>query len=86
MCKIEHLKVIEFKQIFGTFDVDMVAMFNSSRIREDAVNNLIVRGEAEHNDYIVVMFKSQYERLFDLGYSPIEELQQDLMLEQKEQM
>ena len=86
MCKIEHLKVIEFKQIFGTFDVNMVAMFNSSRIREDAVNNLIVRGEAEHNDYIVVMFKSQYERLFDLGYSPIEELQQDLMLEQKEQM
>ena len=86
MSKIEHLKVIEFKQIFGTFDVDMVAMFNSSRIREDAVRELITKGTVEHNDYIVVMFKSQYERLFDLDNIPVDDFQQDLMLEQKEQM
>ena len=86
MCKIKHLKVIEFEQTFGTIEMPMVAMFNSSRIREDAVRDLIMNGTAEHNDYIVVMFKSQYERLFDLGSSPIEELQQDLIEEQKEQM
>lgn len=86
MCKIKHLKIIEFEQIFGNIEMEMIAMFNSSRIREDAVRELITNGMVEHNDYIVVMFKSQYERLFDLGLSPIEELQQDLILEQKEQL
>lgn len=83
---IKHLKIIEFKQTFGTIEIDMVAMFNSSRIREDAVRELIMNGTVEHNDYIVVMFKSQYERLFDLDNTPVDSFQQDLILEQKEQM
>ena len=86
MCKIKHLKVIEFEQTFGTLEIEMVAMFNSSRIREDAVRELVINGTVEHNDYIVVMFRSQYERLFDLDNTPIDDFQQDLMLEQKEQM
>lgn len=83
---IKHLKIIEFKQMFGTIEMEMVAMFNSSRIREDAVKEIIMNGTVEHNDYIVVMFKSQYERLFDLDNTPVDSFQQDLMLEQKEQM
>ena len=86
MCKIKHLKIIEFEQSFGTTEIPMVAMFNSSRMSENVVREHIEKGTAEHNDFIVVMFKSQYERLFDLGESPIDELQQDLMMEQKEQM
>ena len=86
MCKIKHLKVIEFEQIYGGVDIPMVAMFNSSRISEDTVREHIENGSAEHSDFIVVMFKSQYERLYDLGESPIDELQQDLIEEQKEQM
>ena len=86
MTKAKHLKVIEFEHSYGTIQVPMIAMFNASRIREDAVRELVINGTVEHNDYIVVMFKSQYERLFDLGESPIDNLQQDLMMEQREQM
>ena len=64
---IKHLKVVEFEQeLTPTLKLPMIAMFNSSRIDEDRVKQLVVSGKAEHNDFIVVMYKSQYENLYDL--------------------
>lgn len=86
MCKIKHLKVIEFEQSYGGVNIPMIAMFNSSRISEDTVREYIENGKVDHSDFVVVMFKSQYDRLYDLGESSIDELHQDLIEEQKEQM
>ena len=79
--------VIEFEKEYTPFTkVEMVAMFNSTRIDADTVSEYIAKGMAEHNEFIVVMFKSQYERLFDLEDTPNKEFYEDLMMEQKEQM
>ena len=87
MSKIKHLKVVEFeKELTPTLKLPMIAMFNSSRIDEDRVKQLVVSGKAEHNDFIVVMFKSQYENLYDLEETLKNEFYQDLMMEQREQM
>lgn len=85
--KIKHLKVVEFEQeLTPTLKLPMIAMFNSSRIDEDRVKQLVVSGKAEHNDFIVVMFKSQYENLYDLEETLKNEFYQDLLMEQREQM
>ena len=86
MNKIKHLKVLEFEQTFGTIEMPMIAMFNSSRIREDAVRELVINGTVEHNDFIVVMFKSQYENLKDLikpNVNKEKDFYEDLKLEQQ---
>lgn len=85
--KIKHLKVVEFEQeLTPPLKLPMIAMFNSSRIDEDRVKQLVVSGKAEHSDFIVVMFKSQYENLYDLEETLKNEFYQDLMMEQREQM
>ena len=85
--KIKHLKVVEFEQeLTPTLKLPMIAMFNSSRIDEDRVKQLVVSGKAEHNDFIVMMFKSQYENLYDLEETLKNEFYQDLLMEQREQM
>ncbi len=87
MTKAKHLKVIEFEQDYTPFTkMEMVALFNSSRIDEEIVREQILNGVAEHNDFIVVMFKSQYERLFDFDESKNDDFYNDLRLEQREQM
>lgn len=63
-CK--HIMMIEFTQTYSFVDVPMVALYNETRISEEEVRNKIVDGTAEHSDFIVVMFKSQYENLKDL--------------------
>ena len=85
--KIKHLKVVEFEQkLTPTLKLPMIAMFNSSRINEETVKQLIASGGAEHNDFIVVMYKSQYENLYDLEETLKNEFYQDLLMEQREQM
>ena len=80
----KHLKMIEFTQVIGGIDVPMVALYNESRIDEETVLNRIESGMAEHDDFIVVMFKGQYENLLD--YQPDNTFFEDLLLEQQEQM
>lgn len=84
MNKIKHLKVIEYEHKYPQVGIiPMIAMFNASRIDEEEVKKLILSSEAEHNDFIVTMFKSQYENLFDLEDM---EFYNDLNMEQKETM
>ena len=67
MTKAQHLKVIEYEKSFTPFTkIPMVAMFNSTRIDEDMVRELITSGKVEHHPFVVVLFKSQYENLYDL--------------------
>lgn len=62
----KHLMMIEFTQTYSSVDVPMVALYNETRISEETVREKIKNGTAEHDDFIVVMFKSQYENLKDL--------------------
>ena len=62
----KHLMMIEFTQTYSFVDVPMVALYNETRISEEEVRNKIVDGTAEHSDFIVLMFKSQYDNLKDL--------------------
>lgn len=88
MSKIEHLKAIEFEwHVTKGWPIDMVALYNESRIDEATVRELINTCPAEsRSQFVVIMFKSQYENLFDLGKSPKEEFYGELNDEQKETM
>lgn len=70
MNRIKHLKVIEYEQQYPRVGIKpMIAMFNASRIDEEEVKKLILSGEAEHSDFIVTMFKSQYKSLYDFDFT-----------------
>ena len=62
----KHMMAIEFTQIISGIDIPMIALYNETRISEEEVRNKIIEGIAEHSDFIVLMFKSQYENLKDL--------------------
>lgn len=86
MLKNENLMVIEYEVTYAdVHKIPMIAMFNNTRITEEKVANMIRTGEVEHSDFVVTMFKSQYENLKNI--LPIDnDFYQDLMMEQKEQM
>ena len=82
----KHLMMIEFTQTYSFVDVPMVALYNETRISEEEVRNKIVDGTAEHSDFIVLMFKSQYDNLKDLiepNPQKEKDLYEDLVLEQQ---
>ena len=83
------MMMIEFTQLLANTDIPMVALYNETRISEEEVRNKIVDGTAQHSDFIVIMFKSQYENLKDLielDTQKEKEFYKDLILEQQEQM
>lgn len=87
MNKIKHLKAIEYTITHtGWYEVEMVALYNESRISEDSVRELIEKDKVDINPFVAVMYKNVYENLFDLDNTPVNEFYQDLILEQKEQM
>lgn len=82
----KHMMMIEFTQLLANTDIPMVALYNETRISEEEVRNKIVDGTAEHSDFIVVMFKSQYENLKDLIEPTVnkeKDFYEDLRLEQQ---
>ena len=82
----KHIMMIEFTRLIANIDIPMMALYNETRISEKEVRKKIVDGTAEHSDFIVMMFKSQYENLKDLVKpNPQEEkdLYEDLVLEQQ---
>lgn len=82
----KHLMMIEFTHLTAGTDIPMVALYNETRISEEEVRNKIVEGTAEHSDFIVVMFKSQYENLKDLvepNPQKEKDFYEDLVLEQQ---
>lgn len=82
----KHLMMIEFTQLIAGTVITMVALYNETRISEEEVRNKIVDGTAEHCDFIVVMFKSQYENLKDLVETNVnkeKDFYEDLVLEQQ---
>ena len=82
----KHIMMIEFTRLFANIDIPMVALYNETRISEEEVRKKIVGDTAEHSDFIVVMFKSQYDNLKDLTETnPQKEkdLYEDLVLEQQ---
>lgn len=62
----KHLMMIEFTQLLASTPIPSVALYNETRISEEEVRKKIKDGTAEHSDFIVVMFKSQYDNLKDL--------------------
>ena len=81
------MMMIEFTQPIAGTDIPMVALYNETRISEEEVRNKIKNGRAENDDFIVVMFKSQYENLKDLvkpNVNKEKDLYEDLVLEQQE--
>lgn len=82
----KYMMMIEFTQLLAGTDIPMVALYNETRISEEEVRNKIVEGTAEHSDFIVVMFKSQYENLKDLVEPDTQkekDFYEDLKLEQQ---
>ena len=82
----KHLMMIEFTKLLADTDIPMIALYNETRINEEEVRNKIVDGTAEHCDFIVVMFKSQYENLKDLvepDPQKEKDFYEDLILEQQ---
>ena len=60
----KHIMMIEFTQIIGgEYSMDLVALFNDTKISEDEVRKTIKAGRAEHSDDIVLMTKKQYNSL-----------------------
>ena len=84
----KHIVMIEFTRLLANIDIPMVALYNETRISEEEVRNKIVDGTAEHSDFIVVMFKSQYDNLKDLiepNPQKEKDLYEDLVLKQQEE-
>lgn len=82
----KHIMMIEFTKTYSFVDVPMVALYNATRISEEEVRNKIKNGRVENDDFIVVMFKSQYENLKDLVEPDIQkekDFYEDLKLEQQ---
>ena len=82
----KYLMMIEFTQLLAGTPIPSVALYNETRISEEEVRKKIKDGTAEHCDFIVVMFKSQYENLKDLiENTPQKEkdFYEDLVLEQQ---
>lgn len=59
----EHIMMIEFTQVIGPYSMNVVALFNDTKIDEEVVRDLIQTGRAEHSDDIVLMTKKQYDSL-----------------------
>lgn len=60
----KHMMMIEFTQVIGgEYSMDLVALFNDTKIDEEKVRDLIQTGRAEHSDDIVLMTKRQYDSL-----------------------
>lgn len=84
----KHLMMIEFTQTYSYVDVPMVALYNETRISEEMVREKIKNGTAENDDFIAVMFKSQYDNLQDKDLikptvNKEEDFYEDLILEQQ---
>ena len=80
----KHMMMIEFTRLLASTDIPMVALYNETRISEEEVRNKIVDGTAEHSDFIVVMFKSQYDNLKDLiEPNSQKDFYEELVLEQQ---
>ena len=80
----KHLMMIEFTQVLASTPIPMVALYNETRISEEEVRKKIKDGTAEHCDFIVVMFKSQYDNLKDLiEPNSQKDFYEDLVLEQQ---
>ena len=80
----KHLMMIEFTQVLASTPIPMVALYNETRISEEEVRKKIKDGTAEHCDFIVVMFKSQYDNLEDLiEPNSQKDFYKDLVLEQQ---
>ena len=82
----KHMMMIEFTQTYSFVDVPMVALYNETRISEEEVRKKIKDGRAENDEFIVVMFKSQYENLKDLVEPDTQkekDFYEDLVLEQQ---
>ena len=82
----KHMMMIEFTRLLANIDIPMVALYNETRICEEEVRKKIVDGTAEHSDFIVVMFKSQYENLKDLiehNNQKEKDFYEDLYIEQQ---
>ena len=82
----KHMMMIEFTQTYSFVDVPMVALYNETRISEEEVRKKIKDERAENDDFIVVMFKSQYENLKDLvepNPQKEKDFYEDLRLEQQ---
>ena len=80
----KHLMIIEFTQVLASTPIPMVALYNETRISEEEVRKKIKDGTAEHCDFIVVMFKSQYDNLKDLiEPNSQKDFYEDLVLEQQ---
>ena len=80
------MMMIEFTQTYSFVDVPMVALYNETRISEEEVRKKIKDGTAENCDFIVVMFKSQYDNLKDLiepNSQKEKDFYDDLILEQQ---
>lgn len=85
----EHMMIIEFTQLISGIDIPMVALYNETRISEEEVRNKIIDGTAERSDFIVVMFRSQYDNLKDLTETnPQKEkdFYKELCIEQQEEI
>lgn len=60
----DHIMMIEFTRVIGgDYSMDLVALFNDTKISEEEVRDLIQTGRAEHSDDIVLMTKKQYNSL-----------------------
>jgi hypothetical protein len=78
--------MIEFTQLLASTPIPSVALYNETRISEEEVRKKIKDGTAEHCDFIVVMFKSQYDNLKDLiepNPQKEKDFYEDLVLEQQ---
>lgn len=80
------MMMIEFTQLLAGTDIPMIALYNETRISEEEVRNKIVDGTAQHTDFIVLLFKSQYENLKDLvepNPQKEKDFYEDLIVEQQ---
>ena len=78
------MMMIEFTKLLADTDIPMVALYNETRISEEEVRKKIVDSTAEHSDFIVLMFKSQYDNLKDLiEPNSQKDIYEELVLEQQ---
>ena len=73
---MEHLKLMTYTQDWGSFAIDMVAIFDDRNISEDKVNRQILAGE--ESPAVIICTNEQFEKVFSKVFKEIKELKEQV--------
>lgn len=73
---MSHLKLMTYTQDWGSFAIDMVAIFDDRNISEDEVNRHIL--SEEYSPAVIICTNDQFEKGFSKVFKEIKELKEQV--------